>query len=67
MMDCLTHRSDVNIFLQEPITDFLVNFGVFEWLYLVQYWSDMIDTKLQNVANFKVFFLTMWVSCRFIR
>ena len=65
MMDCLTHRPDVNIFLQEPITDFLVNFGVFEWLYLIN--IGPIDTKLQNVANFKVFFLTIRVSCRFIR
>ena len=45
MMDCLTHRPDVNIFLQEPITDFLVNFGVFEWLYLVQYWPDRHQTS----------------------
>ena len=40
MMDCLTHRPDVNIFLQEPITDLLVNFGVFEWLYFLYYRPD---------------------------
>ena len=48
-MDCGTHTLDVYIF-------FLVNFGVFEWLYLVQY--------RPNNANLNVLFLTMWVSTK---
>ena len=35
---------------------FLVNFGGFEWLYFVQYIP--INTKLENVANFNVLFVT---------
>ena len=42
---------------------FLVNFGAFEWLYLVHYRPDK-PTKLENVVNFNLLFLTIWVSCR---
>ena len=50
-MDYLTHRPDVYIFLS------------IEWLYLFQYRPDK-PTKLENVVNFNLLFLTIWVSCR---
>ena len=37
-MDCGTHRPDVYVVLT------VVNFGVFEWLYLVQYRPDKHQT-----------------------
>ena len=54
-MDCGTHTLDVHIF-------FLVNFGVFEWLYLVD--IGPINIKLENVANLNLLSLTMWVSTK---
>ena len=50
-MDCWTHCPDVYYFL--------VNFGVFEWLYLVQYRPDI---KLENAANFNVLFFWLYGS-----
>ena len=46
-------------------TYFLLNFGVFEWLYPVQKMGP-INTKFENVANLNVLFLTMWIFVLFI-
>ena len=55
MMDCLTHRPDVNIFPE--MLEFMNMNGC------ISFNIGPINTKLQNVANFKVLFLTIWVSC----